>query len=103
MSIARSTRSECSDLLDHRSGGRPAHVNEPGVQPGVGRQLRVERGGQQSPLTGGDHPPVVEHGQRLGRRADSSNQWSAYENRVDWPVQTREKQIDLEAINLPSE
>src|SRR5215471_18669950 len=73
MSMARSTRSECSDLLRRAPGRLAAGVDEPRVQACIWRQLGMEGGGQQVALASGHHSPIVQGGERLGSGAHALN------------------------------
>src|SRR5207248_1244314 len=93
----------------HRQGrlrfsrGLSTVVNEVRVEPGVRRQLGVEGRGQEIALAGGDDSAVRQRRQRLGRLTNPLDGGCTDEDGVDWPIQAGERQIDLEAVDLPAE
>src|SRR5438105_14825276 len=76
---------------------------EPRVEAGVGRELGMERRGEQVALARGDYTAVWQRGQCLGFWPDALDDRGADEDRVQRLLEPGKRQVDLEAVDLPTE
>ena len=67
----------------------------------VGRQLRMERSRQHSALTNEDGIAVMSS-ENLDACANSLNAWRADEHRVEGAVEVGNREVRLEAVDLPA-
>src|SRR5207253_2862721 len=96
------TWSECNGLPPRGRGFATAR-DKPGVEAHVWREFWMERRGDQISLAGGDDAAVRQGGERFRLRAEALHRRRADEHRMEGVIHASERQVDLEAIDLPTE